>query len=158
MYQYITSVRLDFNVCRLFEASSMRKVLSVERLETSLSKSSFYCAWPLASNWRNLPSVLLYPARRYFCPPLSTRFVQLTFVDFLEALARLAVMIPIPSDEALHRLNVRDAKDKQWLHYPACSARVARGAFNCVARVLLFSLVVMKLLEWIMGIYDSAHI
>lgn len=33
--------------------------------------------------------------------------VQLTFVDFLEALARLAAVMPLPTDEEMKKFNVR---------------------------------------------------
>lgn len=41
-------------------------------------------------------------------------FSQLTFVDFLESLVRLANAIPIPSDE-----DMREVKVKQNLHWMA---------------------------------------
>eukprot|EP00903_Cladosiphon_okamuranus_P005365 g5358.t2 len=40
-----------------------------------------------------------------------TKMTQLTFVDFLEALTRLAVAVPIPSDEDMRQVQVTDVID-----------------------------------------------
>lgn len=40
---------------------------------------------------------------------------QLTFVDFLEALTRLAIAIPIPSDEDMREVKVMHHAQSSWL-------------------------------------------